>query len=296
VLSKAIITVVVFGAVCASILWYGSNRWDLATKRLVGAIKASRAPGSVTRYDARELEGLPPPVQRYFRAVLKDGQPIITAACVEHAGTFNTGETVENWKPFTSHQWVVTRLPGFVWDGRVAMVQGIAVHVHDAYVNGEGILHPAIAGLYSLTNLRGSGEIAQGELMRFFAEAAWYPTALLPSQGICWEPVDDLSAKATLTDGPLTMALLFRFGDDGLIETIRADGRGRTVGNSIIMTPWEVTSSNYQERNGMRVPLSGEVAWLRRDVSPTGAGRSLRSAMNSPTARAARRPTWTVGI
>lgn len=27
-------------------------------------------------------------------------------------------------------------------------------------------------------------ELARGELMRFFAEAAWYPTALLPNQGL----------------------------------------------------------------------------------------------------------------
>ncbi|MGB4362204.1 MAG: DUF6544 family protein [Rhodoferax sp.] len=33
-----------------------------------------------TRFDPRELEGLPAPVQRYFRAVLTDGQPIIAAA------------------------------------------------------------------------------------------------------------------------------------------------------------------------------------------------------------------------
>jgi hypothetical protein len=223
VLLKAIIAVVVFGAGCALALWFGRSRWDAETRKLVSAIEVSRAPGTTDRFDVRELEGLPPPVQRYFSAALKDGQRIVTAAYVEHAGTFNTGETVENWKPFTSHQWVVTRRPGFVWDGRVAMVRGLVIHVHDAYVNGDGILHPAIAGLYSLTNLRGSGEIAHGELMRFFAESAWYPTALLPSQGIRWEPVDDRSAKATLTDGPLTLTLLFRFNDDGVIESIRAD-------------------------------------------------------------------------
>lgn len=46
-------------------------------------------------------------------------------------------------------------------------------------------------------DLRGAlGEVAQGELMRFFAEAAWYPTALLPSQGVRWQAVDDTSARA----------------------------------------------------------------------------------------------------
>jgi hypothetical protein len=157
---------------------------------------------------------------------------------------------------------VVTRRPGFVWDGRVALLPGIAVRVHDAYVAGVGLLHPALLGLVSLANLRGTGEVAQGELMRFFAEAAWYPTALLPSQGVRWQAVDDRSAQATLTDGALTLSLLFRFDDAGLIESVRAQARGRTVGASVVMTPWEGRWSNYQMRDGMHVPLTGEVAWL----------------------------------
>jgi hypothetical protein len=43
--------------------------------------------------------------------------------------------------------------------------------------------------------MRGTGEIAEGQLMGFFAEAAWYPTALLPGQGVRWEAVDDSSAR-----------------------------------------------------------------------------------------------------
>ena len=69
----------------------------------------------------------------------------------------------------------------------------------------------------SLANLRGTPEVAQGELMRFLVEAVWYPTALLPSQGVQWEAVDDTSAKATLKDGATTLTLLFRFNENGLI-------------------------------------------------------------------------------
>jgi len=43
--------------------------------------------------------------------------------------------------------------------------------------------HASLFGLISLANWRGTPEVAQGELMRFLAEAAWDPTALLPSQG-----------------------------------------------------------------------------------------------------------------
>jgi hypothetical protein len=145
------------------------------------------------------------------------------------------------------------------------MLPCLTAHVHDAYVNGEGILHASVAGLFTLADLRGTGDVAQGELMRFFAEAAWYPTAFLPSQGVRWQPVDDRSARASLTDGALSVTMLFRFGEDGLPRSVRAEGRARTVGKSVVMTPWEGTYSNYQDRDGMRVPLTSEVAWLTPD-------------------------------
>ncbi len=244
---------------------WGSARWNAAARELIARLDAARtpaAPGTPIRYDERELEGLPAPVQRYFRAVLKDGQAIVTAARVEHAGSFNMSASGEQWKPFTSVQQVVTRRPGFVWDARIAMLPGLAVHVHDAYVAGEGRLHAAIAGLVTMAELRGGGELARGELMRFFAEAAWYPTALLPSQGVRWEAVDEHSARATLSDGAAPLTLLFRFDADGLMASVRAEARGRMVGQVTTMAPWEGRWSDHRLQDGMRVPFTGEVAWL----------------------------------
>ncbi|WP_114970841.1 DUF6920 family protein [Rhodoferax ferrireducens] len=247
---------------------YGSRRWTDTTRRLTSRLEAARvdekAPSpSPPRYDSRELEGLPAPVQRYFRAVLQDGQPIIAAVTLELAGTFNMSATDEQWKPFTSRQRIVTRRPGFLWDAQVSMLPGVTVRVVDSYIAGKGLLHAAILGLFTVADVSGGGEIARGEFMRFFAEAAWYPTALLPSQGVRWEAVDDRSANATIVDGPITLALLFRFNDAGLIGSFRAEARGAGVGKEMVMLPWEGSWSNYQTRDGMTVPFTGEVAWMR---------------------------------
>ena len=139
---------------------------------------------------------------------------------------------------------------------------GLAVRVHDAYIAGEGILHATILGLVSLVNLRGTHDLAQGELMRFFAEAAWYPTALLPSQHVRWEAVNDTTANATLNDNGITVTLQFRFNEKGLIESIRAEARGRTIAGAVIPTPWECRLKNYAIKDGLLIPLEGEVAWI----------------------------------
>lgn len=60
----------------------------------------------------------------------------------------------------------------------------------------------------------------------------------------------------------MSVTLRFGFGDDGLIDTVQADARGRTVGNQVVPTPWQGRFWNYQQVEGMRVPLDGEVAWL----------------------------------
>ncbi len=166
---------------------YGARRWAVATQALMHSLEAGRIddkrdrPSPPARYDARELDGLPAPVQRYFRSVLMDGQPIIAAVIIDIAGTFNMSATGEQWKPFT----------------------------------------------------------------------------------VRWEAVDDRSANATIVDGPLTLTLLFRFNDAGLIGSFRAEARGGMVGNKMVMAPWEGNWSNYQVRNGVMLPLTGEVAWMR---------------------------------
>ena len=248
---------------------FGEHQWAGEMKALQARLEAGRTDGKPggtsppTHYDVRELDGLPAPVQRYFRAVLKDGQPIVTAATIDLAGTFNMSATAEQWKPFTSHQRIATRRPGFMWDAKIAMFPGVNVRVVDSYIAGHGLLRAAVMGLFKVAEQQGEGEIARGEFMRWFAEVLWVPTALLPSQGVRWEAVDEHSANATLVDGPLTLTLLFRFDDAGLIASFRAEARGGMVGDKMVMAPWEGVWSNYQLRDGIQVPFTGEVAWMR---------------------------------
>ena len=252
---------------------YGGRQWTGEMQLLHGKLEAGRIDDQrfnqgdkrspPARFDVRELEGLPAPVQRYFRAVLKDGQPLITAVTIDMAGRFNLSPTGEQWKPFTSRQRVTTRRPGFLWDATIAMLPGVKVRVVDSYIAGGGLLHATVQGLFTMAEMRGEGEIARGELMRWFAEVAWYPTALLPSQGVRWQAVDAHSANATVVDGPQTLRLLFRFNDAGLIGSFRAEARGGMVGDKVVMAPWEGSWSNYQWRDGVQLPLTGEVAWMR---------------------------------
>jgi hypothetical protein len=263
-------------AVLAAAL-YGNARWNAGTTQLLNRLDAAQVKAAPQFFNARELEGLPAPVKRYFQTVLKDGQPIITAATVQHKGTFNMSATGESWKPFTSTQRVITRRPGFDWDARVMLFAGVAAHIHDAYVAGTGMLKVAILGLVPVADVPASNDLSRGEFMRFCAEAAWYPTALLPSQGVVWQAIDAKSATATFTDARITLNLRFGFNDNGLIDTVLADSRGRLVGETTTYAPWQGRFWNYAERNGMQVPLEADIAWLL----PEGEKHYYRSLMTT---------------
>ncbi len=238
--------------------WLWRERTEGLARRLEGA--RSDVP---TRGPAGDDPSLPEPVRRYLRTALGESTAPIRAVTMTHEGTFNMSETGEQWRPFTSQQRVVTARPGFLWDARVSVLPGLTARGHDAYIAGEGLLHVAIAGLVTVADVRDfEGEATQGELMRFLAEAPWYPTALVPSERLRWTAIDALSARAELTDGLVTVALTFSFGPDGLVDTVRSEARGRTVGGEVIQTPWAGRWFDYERRDGVLIPTRGEVAWL----------------------------------
>jgi hypothetical protein len=270
--------VLVFVAVGLHLL--GEQRWGALMRMHTDQLESAQADNAIrppprSRHEAgfrvTELDGLPPPVQRYFQAVLRDGQPIIRSATITMQGTINMSATGEQWKAFRSTQRAVNAAsglrPGFLWNAEVSMFPGMPARVEDSYIAGQGQLIAKLFGLFSVAHASGGGELARGEFMRYFAESPWYPTALLPSQGVRWQAVDDASANATIVDGPLTLTLLFRFNEAGLIASVRAESRGagvaKKVGADMLMLPWECSLSDYQLRDGMLIPMTGEAAWVR---------------------------------
>ncbi|RJX20783.1 MAG: hypothetical protein C4575_05505 [Desulforudis sp.] len=244
---------------------YGASQWRAKNDDFRAKLEAARIPITPATYDAREIEGLPLPVQRYFGAVLQDGQPIVAVGRLSQQGQLRMSEAEDSWRPYEATQLVTTRPPGFDWDARVKMAPGVKVFVQDAYAEGTGILHAAVLGLVTVADMRDTPEMAQGELMRFLAEAPWYPTALLPSQGVRWEAIDDSSARATLTDGDVSVSIKFHFDEGGLITTARSESRYRAVDGVLQPTPWQGRFSAYANRAGMRIPLEGEVEWVLPD-------------------------------
>lgn len=258
----AIISILILVNFGLAVIIYASNHWRSKTDKLRVKLTNEQQSIQPKTYDSREIVDLPEPVQRFFKAVLQDGQAIITKVELSQIGLFHMNETEDKWHKFTATQLVTTQSLGFDWDAKIQMIPFINVFVHDSYLRGEGNLLASILGLFTVAKMHNTPELNQGELLRFLAESVWYPTSLLPSQGVIWEAIDQHSSRATLTDGKTTASVVFQFDTGGLITSMRAESRCyRVVGDKPMFMPWVGNFREYEVHHGMRIPLEGEVGW-----------------------------------
>ena len=250
-------------AAAAASVALGARSWRRGTRRAVERMTGHGDPPDgvlPTTFASEMLEGLPTPVRRYFELALTPGQPLVRRAHLRWAGSF-LARPPEGWSPFTAEQHCSVRPRGFVWDADIRMWPLLPTRVRDSYVAGEGAMLARVAAVVPVVDQHGTPEMAAASLLRYLAEATWYPTALLPCEGVRWDAIDENSARATITDGATTVSLDAHFGERGEIERISAM-RHRDVKGTPVLTPWMGHSRDYQRVNGMMIPMSGEVEWL----------------------------------
>ena len=138
----------------------------------------------------------------------------------------------------------------------------MAVNVRDGFVGGAGMMRASLAGLVPLVNVHDTPGIATGALMRWLAEAPWYPTALLPGGRVTWSAIDDSTSLATAREKGTTVSLEFHFGPDGLVSSVFSAARPRDDAGHSVPTPWRGHWSRYERRVGTLVPTVAEVEWI----------------------------------
>jgi hypothetical protein len=244
---------IIAGAVAAVIA--GTAAWHRATDAAVAGLM----PGVSGVYSSDSLDTVPAPAARYFRRVLRDGQPLVrSAVATTDAEFFINGA----WRPLRATQHFIAAPPEFVWDARIEMMPLVDVRVRDSYIRQQGGMRASMLALYTLTDQAGTAELAQGALQRFLGETVWFPTALLPSATVTWTACDDRSARVSIRDGDAEVGLVFEFDPTGLVTAMHGD-RYKEDNGRYSLQPWTIACDEYQERGGMLIPLHCEVAWMK---------------------------------
>lgn len=253
------LVLVCFTAVMAT--RFARTRQRRETAALMSRLLASPIRPAPKTVSMNSIAVLPPPVARYFRYALREGQPFIHVARYEQNGRLRTDTRSERWLSFQAIQIVMPQAHGFIWDARIHVAPLLEVRVHDAYLVGQGEGRISVLSTFTVAAQQGCRELNAGALHRYLAEAVWYPTALLPEAGVQWTAIDENRALATLSDSGITVSLEFRFNDVGEITGIYTPGRWGSFDGRYKLTPWEGHFRRYEERAGMRIPVEGEVGW-----------------------------------
>ena len=199
-------------------------------------------------FNYEQLSGLPEPVMRYFRHVLKDGQPYISYVRLTHDGQFKAGLD-KDWADIKGEQYFTAEKPGFIWKGTTAMFTA-----RDMFLGDEGRLVVTLFSLYDVVDGNRRKLYDEGELQRWLGESVWFPTNLLPSERVKWSPIDANSAKLSFKYRDVSFDYVVTFNEIGEITQMETQ---RFMGDEK-REKWLIKLADFQELNGViRADKSG---------------------------------------
>ncbi len=253
--------ILIVSVTCVTLLLAMSAYQSRIIRKTISMVDETAPAKRASRVDFSTLKSLPLPVRKYFTTVLKDNQPLIRKAQFSQHGKLTTSPKSSGWLPFTARQIVSTPKPGFLWNAKISMAPLLHIRVLDSYIRGKGSGSVLLMSAVKVAGAKDDVKLDSGALLRYLAESPWYPTALLPESGVKWTPLDDRRARATLADSGVTVSVEFTFNDAGEIIKMYTTERYGLFDGEYRQIPWEGRFSDYAEKDGMRIPLRGEVGW-----------------------------------
>lgn len=201
---------------------------------------------------------LPPEVRALALRLGAVRDPAPARVTLAQAGRMRDGPT-DRFAPFSARQGIDLRQPAFTWRARTGPLG--CVSVTDALQDGEARLEVRFLGLLRLAGLRGGEEAAKGELMRYLAELAWAPDAILSNPSLSWRVLDERTLRVAAGHGAARAEVELGLDGEGRIASARADDRPRHEGGRFVPRPWRGRFHDHRRHEGRWLPFAGEVGW-----------------------------------
>lgn len=242
-------------ALVGIVLGYGNWSFQSMIQRELKAFQTASVPGKMLRPEM--LAPLPPVVRAWLEHSNVIGKEIVQTVHLQQTGQMKT-KPDGSWIPFEAEQYFTVNPPGFLWTTNIQAAPMIHIAGRDKYEDGHGSMLIKLLSLYPLADAKGP-ETDQGTLLRYLAETCWFPSAAL-SEYIQWEPIDSLSARATMRYGGVTASGIFRFNADGDLQSFEAKRyydrkEGATLEN------WQIQNHAWKDMNDIRIAYKSDVTW-----------------------------------
>ncbi|MCF6314910.1 MAG: hypothetical protein L3J30_01180 [Marinosulfonomonas sp.] len=169
------------------------------------------------------------------------------------------------WQPLDARQSISIAQAGFVWEARQTFGPITRIRIIDAYTGGIGQLQARLLGSIPVANSVGE-ELNRSELMRYLAELAWAPDALLGNPSLRWKMIKTGVVEVSIAhaDGPVSVRLIFDDAGD-IVEMQAKDRPVREADGALVWRDWRGYFSDYGQMGGRRIPRKGEVGYLYDD-------------------------------
>ena len=200
-------------------------------------------------------DGLPEPVERFYRALYGETVPVIRSAVISaEAPCESTGSPCGGGCGFAHATGRSYRhhIKATIYGARV-------LTVHETYLDGAARLELPF----------GTSEgpnIDQGANLALWAEAIWMPSVWLTDERVRWEPIDSGSAFLIVPFGAVEETFAARFDRvTGLLrqlESLRfkgADDKAKTI--------WRNDVTKWADLDGRLMAIETELTWVD-DGSP----------------------------
>ena len=160
---------------------------------------------------------------------------------------------------FTASQTISARSCEFDWRARAGPLGLISGR--DALADGEGRFDILALGFIPVARAPHTAALVRGELMRYLAEVAWVPDAILHNPALRWEVVDRDTLAVEAGSGETACRVLLSLDNDGRIAGAFAADRPRSATAPTLPTPWGGHFWDYRPHCGRWLPFAAEVGW-----------------------------------
>jgi len=209
--------------------------------------------------DHQSRERLPAAV--YDLALRLGADPKMNRSSVKltQTGRMKRNIDKDSWMSFTATQTISTRECAFDWRARAGPFG--MVSARDALKDGEGRFDVMALGVIPIARAEHSSALMRGELMRYLAELAWAPDAILLNTALRWREDGPDSLAVSAGAGETAAEVMLSLDSEGRIAGGFAPNRPRSAAAPILPTPWRGRFADYRHHDTMWIPFAGEVAW-----------------------------------
>lgn len=205
-----------------------------------------------------DIQALPEPVRRWLHHSGIIGKPRIYIGKVVQKAELQMKPEQQNWLPAAAVQYTTLYPPAFIWVVDVEIKSWLHFKGRDKFENGKGQMLIKVNSLIPVVNEKGN-KLDEGTLQRYLGEIVWFPSFAM-SPYITWEPLDENSARATITYNGTSGSGIFYFNTEGDFLKF-STWRFKENTPDARQYEWVIQAKDYKRFEGIKIPSVLTANW-----------------------------------